>query len=163
MKRQIFRAATMGITVLAAATVGTAWAVVSSGSAWAPYLTAEEDWDDVTVSDDVDYRTLRRTVTTVERIVIQRAPLQPTYAIALGVDVPTATTCGDNTIVFVPAGDGDLTDSSDEDLGWQLLDSAKLALLTGKSVAVVIDPGTSKRATSGCLRPMLMRLAVTAG
>ena len=135
-------------------------------SPWEHFSAADvADWDDVSVPDgDVDYHNLRRVVTTIRRVVIQRGPLRPSYAISLGVDVPTMAGpgCSDNTVVFVPTGDGDLTDSLDEDAAWQIVDSAKLALATGKQVAVVISPNNTRPTATGCARPMVVRLSVLA-
>ena len=165
MKTRMFRVTLTALAVFSLATLGTAWAVMSS--AWEHYSAVAEvaNWDDVSVPDgDVDYYNLRRVVTTVQRIVIQRGPLTPSYAISLGVDVPTmaGAGCSDNTVVFVPTGDGDLTDSLDEDVAWQIVDSAKLALVTGKQVAVVISPNVTRPTATGCLRPMVVRLSVLA-
>ncbi len=116
-------------------------------------LANSEDWTPVEYPNGrgVDTQTYYRTVTTVRKVVTQTGVLTPTYAIIL--DVDSTTGCESNRIVAIKP-DGDIT--------WQLLDSARLALVTGARVAVVVDRAETILATSGCERPTVVRLAVLA-
>ena len=161
-KRWIRRALT-GAAALSAATVCAAWALGAPG--WAVFDASDETggddpWRDVSVPGDLDPPELRRAVTTVERVVVQDEPLRPRFALALGVDVPLDSTCSNNSIAYVAAA-GD--PAGDEDYVWQILDTAKLALLTGRPVAVVVNLSDTSRAASGCVRPRVVRLALSGG
>ena len=103
MKQRMFRLTLSAIAIISVAGLGTAWAVMSSGP-WTPYSVSEGDWDDLSIPDsELDVYTLKRVVTTVQRIVVQRRPLGPTYAVSLAVDMPTdaGAGCTDNTIAYI--------------------------------------------------------------
>ncbi len=156
---------------------------------WEAMAVGEEDksggWDIVEVSDgDVDTVVYHRTRTTVERVVVQRPSslggrLSPQYALAIAMDtgMPQASACGANNIVWIQSGQDRLdavqkTKSEaerlfkylrHEDFAQQLLDQAKMALASGREVAVVIDRASYEESSTGCRRPELVRLAVLEG
>ena len=131
-----------------------AWtALLTIAALTATALAYSEDWKPVEYPNgrSVDTRTYYRTVTTVQKVVTQTGVLTPTYAITLDVDATAG--CANNRIVAIEPSD---------DITWQLLDSARLALVTGVRVAVVVDRAETILSTSGCERPTVVRLAVFA-
>lgn len=122
-----------------------------------------DDWTPTEVSDgDVDTRTYHRVVTKVEKIVAQRGVLSPRYAVQLAVSNGIRSSCSNDRIVAVRTGDGDPTDTLDEDAAWQIMDNARLAMALDAEVAVVVDRADAIRNANGCRRPTVVRLAVYA-
>ncbi len=102
-----------------------------------------------------------RATAKIERVSVQNGPLVPAYVLTLDIDTGGAGTCPEGNVAYVPTGDGDPSDANDEELAWQIMDIAKLALATGRAVRVVID-GESQQAVgaSGEKRCAVVRLAL---
>ena len=149
------------IAAIAALAIVAAVAVAAATPIWSSMGEAAADWTPFDgYYGDLDPRTYHRAETEISRVVVQRGGLRPRYAVELGVDTGIETTCSNNRIAAVYPGDGDLSDSSDEDLAWQIMDSARYAMARGSAVAVVVDRGDTVRTESGCARPTVVRLAI---
>ena len=114
-------------------------------------LSAAAAWQPVRIFDGIESYDLFKTPqpgVEVKHVLAQTIAGRPVYAINL--DIAEDSRC--SSIVYVPF-------ASDPDIGWQMLDNAKLAMAKGFKVRVVVNPYLGPT-VNGLRRCMAVRVSV---